>query len=295
MYSAIVIIIMLIFFISFIPWILFIFFIIRSLRKQFNNIDSVSYELAKKSKTTFNLLNFNFYNLRSSKIPLYSENSSIYWNVFIYREPYVYSKKVRTTDYTVQFDWSRYDIQNRIMIIENRSALIKIFSRIIKRLCKSMFFLIFISLWLMFTPLGYVFFYMSMPSLIILMISSLIILIISSILFGKYWILWNIYDSIERQEMESLWFEKSFDAFSKDPVEARMIITTAFMDRLEQFSEKWNLKGKIRIIWEKDTFTLMLKWDIEKYGKENDGSYTLIKSMEEILNLSYYSLNTNNQ
>ena len=97
--------------------------------------------------------------------------------------------------------------------------------------------------------------------------------------------------------MESLWFEKSFDAFSRDPVEARMIITPAFMDRLEQFSNKWNLGGKIRIIWEKDTFTLLLKWDIEKYWKESDGSYTLVNSMEEMLNLGYYSLpqtNTNN-
>ena len=95
--------------------------------------------------------------------------------------------------------------------------------------------------------------------------------------------------------MESLWFENAFDAFSQDTIGARMIINPAFMDKLEQFTNKWNLGGKIRIIWENYTCTLLLKWDIEKYGKESDGSFTLIKSMEEMLNLKYFSLNTNNQ
>lgn len=94
----------------------------------------------------------------------------------------------------------------------------------------------------------------------------------------------------KQQHMESLWFENSFDAYSQDPVESRMIITPAFMDRLEQFSKNWKLKWKIRIIWKQDSFTLLLEWDIEKYGKESDGSYTLVKNMEEILNLKYYSL-----
>lgn len=273
--------------ISFIPWILLAIFFVRTINKQFKNEEEILYKSAKERNTTFNLLNYNFYNTCSWIKPSYLEASCKIWKVFFYKEFATYRKIIRTIDYTIQFFWSRYNIHNKIVIIENHTSVIKAFSQLIYRIHRGIFLSIFFLVWLMFTIFSVFIQYIILP--------IIIILIINSLLFGKYWILWKLYNTIKQQSMESLWFEKSFDAFSQDPIEARMIITPAFMDRLEQFSDKWDLKWKIRIIWEKDTFTLLLKWDIEKYGKESDGSYTLIKSMEEMLNLSYYSINTNNQ
>ncbi len=213
------------------------------------------------------------------------------------------------------WDKSRYAITYKIMILENRSYL---YRKVASRLYQ------WVRIFTVFTPAFLIF---SIPIIMIIgggmVFSSNYYEIVMLELIGKIFIgfpiiggiffvilfsifacnefifahIGKIYWKLSQQSMESLWFEKSFDAFSKDPIEARMIITPAFMDRLEEFSEKWNLKWKIRIIWEKDTFTLLLKWDIEQYGKESDGSYTLANSMEEMLNLSYYSLpltNTNN-
>lgn len=210
---------------------------------------------------------------------------------------------------------SRYAVTYKIMIFENRSHVYrKVASQLYK--CVQMFtiftpaFLIFSILIAMITGGGMVFFSSYYEIAILEFIGKILIWspVVGSVFFAIFFSIFacnefifahigKIYWKLSQQSMESLWFEKSFDAFSRDPVEARMIITPAFMDRLEEFSNKWNLKWKIRIIWEKDTFTLLLKWDIEKYGKESDGSYTLVKSMEEMLNLGYYSLpqtNTNN-
>ncbi len=169
------------------------------------------------------------------------------------------------------FESSRYRMQESIVITENHSLSRRNIHRVVYYITNV--------LWIV--------------SIVLLLLTnwiSILCMIPVAIIAEQSSKYMNLLHALKQQSMESLWFEKSFDAFSRDPIEARMIITPAFMDRLEEFSEKWNLKWKIRIIWEKDSFTLLLKWDIEKYGKESDGSYTLVKSMEEILNLSYYSI-----
>lgn len=184
----------------------------------------------------------------------------------------------KDTEILQTYQAPRYQIKEHILITNNYTHSVKIFHHAIYY----------------FTNICWIISIIIIPLTMGISIFCMIILAIMTAQSSSYM---NFIRTLGKQSMESLWFEKSFDAFSRDPVEARMIITPAFMDRLEQFSEKWNLKWKIRIIWEKDTFTLLLKWDIEKYWKESDGSYTLIKSMEEILNLEYYSLpltNTNN-
>lgn len=186
----------------------------------------------------------------------------------------------------------RLNIRKQIIISENKSSIERIISKV-AHIILATTVLVWIILQLALFLWNIELFGISekwMQYPIVISIISLTILI--SFLLSRTGVL---YRNLWKQSMESLWFEKSFDAFSRDPIEARMIITPALMDRLEEFSNKWDLHGKIRIIWENDTFTLLLKWDIEKYGKESDGSYTLVKSMEEILNLEYYSLtNTNN-
>lgn len=42
----------------------------------------------------------------------------------------------------------------------------------------------------------------------------------------------------KRVEMENIDFEKQFDVFSEDQVEARMLVTPAFMSRLLDFQKK---------------------------------------------------------
>ncbi len=91
---------------------------------------------------------------------------------------------------------------------------------------------------------------------------------------------------LKQQSMESLEFEDSFDAYSKDPIEARTIITPALMVRVEQFSKQWWLKWKIRIIWKWNDIIFAIKWDIDtlKWGDD------FLISLQEYLNLSYYKI-----
>lgn len=175
------------------------------------------------------------------------------------------------TEVSILFKRSRYQIRETIVITQNYNSFQKLYHKIIYYVIICLWIIAFISSILTF----------AVPIFIMLLIS---VLTEPSFQYQR------LARSLWKQSMESLWFEKSFDAFSRDPVEARMIITPAFMDRLEDFTHTWNLHGKIRMIWENDTFILLYKWDIGEYGRESDGNYTLIKSLEEALNLSYYSL-----
>ena len=213
---------------------------------------------------------FHNYSLSSCKLVSSYQSENISTNISLLWWFLKDSEIVKT------YNLPRYQIQEHIVITNNYTVKMKIFHKMIYYITMLCWIISIICI---------------LPTVGISLLCMITIAILTD-QSNKYI---NFIQILGQQSMESLWFEKSFDAFSKNPIEARMIITPAFMDRLEQFNNKWKLDGKVRIVLEKNLFTFLIKWNIDKYGIETDEHFTLAKDLEEMLNLDYYSLNTNNQ
>lgn len=183
----------------------------------------------------------------------------------------------------------RYNIKNKIVIVENYSGINKIFIKIISTLMLLLWFplivcLILIPIMISTNNENGIFI------LIKILIVCLLICIILVVLFGWTVNINHLYKNFNKQSMESLWFENAFDAFSKDPIESRMIITPSFMDKIESFVAKYNLQKKLRIIFKDDSITLVYKWDIYFFWRNTEWVPLILENFKQECNIAYLSL-----
>lgn len=101
--------------------------------------------------------------------------------------------------------------------------------------------------------------------------------------FIVFWIIYIIYHKFNwrnRVILENLDFEKLFDVHSDDQVESRMIITTAFMDRLVNLVNK--TKRKYNFLFRDNVF--YVKWNISSWYLEVNTWKKISSNIETFVN-----------
>ena len=107
-------------------------------------------------------------------------------------------------------------------------------------------------------------------------------LISFAVFVGVFSIVWLIYSFIrwgKRVKLENREFEKEFDVFSEDQIEARKILTPSFMYRLVDFVNKVHKNRVYEILFVDNTFYIKLSF-LKTNKLRNSFSYRIHNFMQ---------------